>query len=316
MAKQDAVTIHPRDAEKDDTANGTCKDKQLKVPDLVDVAGLAIRDTPSNGPVIIPLERESSLSVSDSTSVPVKGAKGTVSVVETYIKPVLKLWQHQAVALNVQHTIRKQDQLQRLVHLEKSHRDTALVISQLQDQVQRLAENCAHQKKDQLQLRQEKDQKVLRASDESGPNEVVNLATLSGRQITHRAYSPLIHRYQHQHQQHPNGYYCSTRESHRADELIEAIAKGLEEYHAPLLITTSTTKKHWIVPEIPTNARAHPTSRSNLLRNPIVITTLFNTNGIKSNKHMQDSSKTTSWRYPLITLFMINLFVAENGAAA
>ncbi|KAF9084792.1 hypothetical protein BGX23_010239 [Mortierella sp. AD031] len=260
MAKQDAVTIHPRDAEKDDTANGTCKDKQLKVPDLVDVAGLAIRDTPSSG------RQHNSPDLGHCTS-------------------------PQAVALNVQHTIRKQDQLQRLVHLEKSHRDTALVISQLQDQVQRLAENCAHQKKDQLQLRQEKDQKVLRASDESGPNEVEpRLQQDTIIRLGIRSTLPV---------RIPRDFHTN-----------------LNPPTTALLITTSTTKKHWIVPEIPTNARAHPTSRSNLLRNPIVITTLFNTNGIKSNKHMQDSSKTTSWRYPLITLFMINLFVAENGAAA
>ncbi|OAQ24588.1 hypothetical protein K457DRAFT_827811 [Linnemannia elongata AG-77] len=240
--------------------------------------------------VVLPLERASSLSTTDpSTSTclatnSITNRKGATSVIETYLKPVLQLWQHQcqhkegqqlqeqerqrqprrypdpssssssltlssetksfheslsddrAVVLNVKHVIRQQDQLQRLIHLEKSHQDTALVISQLQDQVQRLVDDCAHQKRLQLHSHQEKDQNMFRASDnESGSNGAVSLATLTEQHTAHRGYSSSTRRHhqrQQRQQQQTNEYYGGRGETHRAEELIEVIAKGLEEYHA------------------------------------------------------------------------------------
>ncbi|KAF9542850.1 hypothetical protein EC957_001505 [Mortierella hygrophila] len=240
--------------------------------------------------VVLPLERASSLSTADTSTTAntatfsVTSRKGATSVIETYLKPVLQLWQHQyqhkegqlrqeqeqqrqsrrypdptsssssvtlssesksfqeslsddrAVVLSVQQAIRQQDQIQRLIHLEKSHQDTALVISQLQDRVQRLVDDCAHQKRLQLHSYQEKDQNMLRACDnESESNGIVGLATLIGRRTVHRGYSPSTRRHhqgQQRQQQQTNGYYGGRGETHRADELIEVIAKGLEEYHA------------------------------------------------------------------------------------
>lgn len=257
--------------------NTGCRDKTLEI-------------TPSSlmqylEAVVLPLEWASSTAEpSKSTTTDLaKNGKGASSVIETYLRPVLQLWQHQyqhqeeqqrqerqrqrqshchpdpssssssvtlssepksiheslsddrAVVLNVQHAVRQQDQLQRLIQLEKSHQDTALVISQLQDQVQRLVDDRARQKRFQLHSHQEKDQNVLRASDKSGSNGTVSLAALTEQHTDNRGYSPSLRRHhqrQQCQQQQTNGYYGHRGETHRAEELIEVIAKGLEEYHA------------------------------------------------------------------------------------
>ncbi|KAK3809729.1 MAG: hypothetical protein JOS17DRAFT_516923 [Linnemannia elongata] len=50
MAKQDAIIDRPLRAEKESATNGVCKDKQLKPrQDAVDVASLAISETPPSG---------------------------------------------------------------------------------------------------------------------------------------------------------------------------------------------------------------------------------------------------------------------------
>ncbi|KAK3829631.1 MAG: hypothetical protein J3R72DRAFT_426119 [Linnemannia gamsii] len=141
-----------------------------------------------------------------------------------------------ATVANGQYTTRQQDQLLRLIRLEKSHQNTALVISQLQDQVQRLIDERAHHTKYKLQSCQDKDHNILPASDnEPESNGSVSLAAMSGRHTSKRPYSPSTRQRlqrQQQQQQQTGGYYGGKGESHRAEELIEVIARGLEEYHA------------------------------------------------------------------------------------
>ncbi|ORZ04527.1 hypothetical protein BCR41DRAFT_400995 [Lobosporangium transversale] len=204
--------------------------------------------------VIVPMESSNAEQLSNlaliNTNATVSGAssKPSGSLIQTYIRPILKLWQEeqdqdqQHIGLNISETLPitsssisplpieepmvaslSRDQLQRIAQLEHSHRDIVLIISKLQQQVRRLTQVQTIRQCQLSEADLDHDQASKYPQDQvpvqfiSGPTGQIDSKPKPWQQLsntsTHQSSRRINHR-------------------NRSDELIAAIAKALEEHRA------------------------------------------------------------------------------------